>query len=210
MIRLIILRQLGISSLVLCALVLTGSGLRIVSSHQQQSQQPSSAPSPTPPPSAQPASGPVPPVGELPVKRRKVWTNDDVIETRTPADNYQIEKEAKEAAEAAAKLAPKPKATKEAPLQVQLPTSVEETQLLIKNAEQDISDEQASLASLHEELATVPEEQKKAKQKEIDIVTTELDRGRNQLKVLQDHLQALREKSPTENPPAAPPPPSIQ
>src|SRR5271154_2005251 len=70
---------------------------------QSQAQQPPPpTPSPIPPPSSQPASDSAPPIGALPVKRRKVWTNDEVVVLRTPADSYQVEKEAKEAARKAA------------------------------------------------------------------------------------------------------------
>jgi hypothetical protein len=174
---------------------------------QQQSQQ-TPPPPPAPPQNSQPASQQAPPTDQPIGKHRKVWTNDDVVLLRTPADNYLAEKEAKEAteAEAAAKLAAQPKAAKEVPLEINLPTSIEETQLLIKNKEQDISDDQATLASLNAELATAAEEQKKAKQKEIEIVAAELDRAQNELKALQDHLVELH-TPPASQAPAAPPPP---
>jgi predicted component of viral defense system (DUF524 family) len=141
-------------------------------------------------------------------KQRKVWTNDELILLRTAADNYLEEKEARAAseAEAAAKLAAQPKASKDTPLEISLPTSIEETQLMIKNKKRDISDAQAVLASLNAELASVPEEQKKAKEKEINIVTGELDRAQSELKELQDHLLQLQKPPVSETP--APPPPS--
>jgi hypothetical protein len=135
-----------------------------------------------------------------------------VVQLRTPADSYLAEKEAKAAAEAEAsvKLAAQPRAPKEAAPQIKLPTSVEETQLLIKNREQEISDDQATLTNLDAELAKVPEEQKKAKQKEIDIVSAALDRAQNVLKALQDQLVQLQKppagEKPATPPPAAPPP----
>ena len=178
---------------------------------QEQQQSPPPPPSPTSPPSSRPASDPEPPIGALPVKRRKVWTNDEVILLRTPADDYLAEKEAKEAAaaKAAVRSAAQPKASKEAPPEGKFPTTIEETQLLIKNKEQDITDDQASLVGLNTELTNAPDEQKKAKQREIEIVAAELDRARNELKALQDHLVDLHKppagKSPTEPPPAPPP-----
>jgi predicted component of viral defense system (DUF524 family) len=175
---------------------------------QQQSQPP---PPPPPAPAQNPqSSAPQASASDAPVaKQRKVWTNDDVVQLRTPADNYLAEKEAREAAkaEAAAKSAAHPKTSGEAPAETPLPTSMEETQLLIKNKEQDISDDQAVLTTLNQELADVPEEQKKAKQKQIEIVAAELDRARNELKALQDHLVALHKQPASESTAAPPPPP---
>lgn len=213
--RITISREFRISSLTLCALALAAQGSCAASFKQQQSQQSPPPSSPTPPPSSHPASEPVPSIGDLPVKRRKVWTNDDVVTLRTPADNYLVEKEAEDAAKAkeaanakaATKVAAKPGASKEAASQTKLPSSIEETQLLIKNKEQDISDDQATLGGLNAELATAPEEQLKAKQKEIEIVTEELDRAKNELIVLQDHLAELQK--PPANVILAPPPPSF-
>jgi hypothetical protein len=203
--------KLGILSLALGVLSLSTQSECLASVEQQQEQQQSQQtppPPPAPPQNSQPASQQSPPPDQPAGKHRRVWTNDDVVLLRTPADNYLAEKEAKEAAEAeaAAKLAAQPKATKEVPLEINLPTSVEETQLLIKNKEQDISDDQAMLASLNTELATVAEEQKKARQKEIEIVAAELDRARNELKGLQDHLVELH-KPPASESTATPPPP---
>ena len=198
---------LGMASLALgvCSLV-AGSWFAVSAAQldeRQQSQQP-----PPPPQNSQPASQqvplPDPPVG----KQRKVWTNDDVVELRTPADNYLVEKDAKEAAEAAAraKSAARPQVAKEAPLEIKLPSSIEESQLLLKNKEQDISDDQAALVSLNTELANLSDEPRKAKQKEIEIVAAELDRARNELKALQQHLVELH-KPPASESRAAPPPP---
>ena len=201
---------LGRASLALGACLLVAGSWFAVSAaqldEQQQSQQP-----PPPPPNSQPASQqaplPDPPVG----KQRKVWTNDDRVQLRTPADNYLVEKEAKEAAEAEAraKSGTQPQAAKEAPLQIKLPSSIEETQLLLKNKEQDISDDQAALVSLNTELTNLSDEAKKAKQKEIGIVAAELDRARNELKALQEHLVELH-KPPASESTAAPPPPPPQ
>lgn len=130
-------------------------------SQSQSQQQPAPAPSQTPPPSSQPASGPVPPVGELPVKRRKVWTNEDVVETRTPADNYQLEKEAKEAAEkeAAAKEAADKtaaKSEKEPATDIKLPATQEETNKKITDTEGEIQEETVVRDKLRNEFAETP------------------------------------------------------
>jgi hypothetical protein len=205
--------KLGILSLALGVLSLSTQSEFLASVEQQQEQQQSQQtppPPPAPPQNSQPTSQQAPPIDQPASKHRRVWTNDDVVLLRTPADNYLAEKEAKEGAEAeaAAKLAAQPKAAKEVPLEINLPTSVEETQLLIKNKEQDISDDQATLASLNAELATVAEEHKKAKQKEIEIVAAELDRARNELKALQDHLVELHKPPASESTATPPPPPT--
>jgi hypothetical protein len=211
--RLMLCRRLGMCSLALGALLLVASSSLVVFAAPLTGQQQSQPPPPPPPPPA-PAqnpqsSAPQASASEPPVAKRKVWTNDDVVQLRTPADNYLAEKEAREAAkaEAAAKSVAHPKTSGEAPAETPLPTSIEQTQLLIKNKEQDISDDQAALTTLNQELANVPEEQKKAKQKQIEIVAAELDRARNELKTLQDHLVALHKQPASESTVAPPPPP---
>jgi len=212
--RLMFCRKLGMCSLALGALLLVASSSLVVFAAPLTEQHQSQPPPPPPPPptpsqnpqsSAPQASAPDPPVA----KQRKIWTNDDVVQLRTPADNYLAEKEAREAAkaEAAAQSVAHPKAGGEAPAETPLPTSPEETQLLIKNKEQDISDDQAALTTLNQELANVPEVQKKAKQKQIEIVAAELDRARHELKTLQDHLVALRIQPASESAVAPQPPP---
>ena len=199
------------------SLVLAGALLAIPSNfmasavHQQVQQQSESQqpPPPAPAQNSQPAVAQTSPNSQPPANPHRVWTNDDVVLLRTPADNYQAEKEAREALEAAAaaKLAAQPKPAKEVPPEIKLPVSVEQTRLLIKNKEQDVSDDQASLLSLNAELLGVSEEQKKAKQREIEIVAAELDRARNELKALQDHLVELHKPTASEKPAAPPPPP---
>jgi len=179
---------------------------------QSQSQQSPPLPAPTSPPSAQPASDPAPAIGSLPVKRRKVWTNDDVIVLRTPADIYLLEKEAREAAEeeAAAKdAALKATATpgKEPGLEIKLPDTPEETEKMLKNTQDDIQEETVVLDRLRKEFSDTPEEQQPEKQKEIDRLAGNLETLQRDVKLLQEHLQTLREKSQSENPPASAPPP---
>jgi hypothetical protein len=210
--RLMLCRKLGMCSLALGALLLVAASSLVVFAAPLTEQQQSQPPPPPPPAPAQNPQSSAPPasVSDAPVaKQRKIWTNDDVVQLRTPADSYLAEKEAREAAkaEAAAKSAAHPKTSGEAPAETPLPTSLEETQLLIKNKEQDISDDQAALTTLNQELANVPEEQKKAKQKQIEIVAAELDRARNELKTLQDHLAAQHKQPASESTVAPPPPP---
>jgi len=210
--RLMHRRILGMASLALGAFLLVAPSWFPVSAAPLDEQQQSSQQPPPPPQNSEPASQQAP-LPDAPVgKQRKVWSNDDVILLRTPADNYLVEKEAREAAEAAArtKSTAQPKAGKETPLEIKLPTSIAETLLLLKNKEQDISDDQAALVSLNTELANLSDEPKKAKQKEIGIVAAELDRSRNELKALQEHLVELRKLPASEStaaPPSPPPPP---
>ncbi|MGC1414965.1 MAG: hypothetical protein WA817_06780 [Candidatus Acidiferrum sp.] len=179
----------------------------------KQEQQQSAPPSPTLPPSSQPASKPSAQVGELPVKRRKVWTNDDVVDIRTPADNYEMEIEAKKAADA--KAAAKEtairaaiKSEKQPPLDIKLPATVEQTDKLITDTQSDIQEETVILDKLRQELQDAPAEEKPQKQKEIDHLNGLLETSQRDLRALEDHLKTLRGKSEEENPPAPPPPPS--
>ena len=149
---------------------------------------------------------------QLPLKRRKVWTNDEVVSLRTPADDYQVEKEAKEAADA--KAAAKEaairaalKSEKEPPPDIKLPATPEETEKMLKDTQDDIQEEMVILDKLRKELLDAPTEQQVDKQNEIDRLTASLRPLRRDAKALQDHLQTLRGKSQAENlppPPAAP------
>jgi hypothetical protein len=176
----------------------------------QSQQQPQPPPSPAPAPSAQPASDPAQQIGALPVKRRKVWTNDDVEVLRTPADIYRAEKEAQEAADAGAALkkAELAKQIKEAGLKIKLPSTTEETQQLIKDKEEGIGDSQERLDRLKQALAEAPEPQKAATQRMIESFAAEMEKDQLELKALQEHLQNLAKTTPAEPPtppPAAPP-----
>lgn len=147
-------------------------------------------------------------------KAAKIWTNEDVISLRTPADIYLLEKEAQEAAaaeaaakEAAAKEANQEAAAKSAEGGIGLPATLEETQKLIKGKEDQITDEQSGLERMTKELPDTPEDQKAALQKEIDRVTADLPKVQNELKQLQGHLEKLN-KAQLEQaaPPSAAPP----
>jgi hypothetical protein len=174
---------------------------------QSQSQQQPPPPSPTSPPTAQPASDPALAIGSLPVKRRKVWTNDDVVMLRTPTDDYLAEKEAKQAAdaEAAAKEAARKADTKSAnepPLDIKLPDSPEETEKMLKSTLADIQEETVVVERLHKELLESPTEQQEAKQSEIDRLTQRLEVQARDVRALQEHLATLRGKPQAETSPA--------
>ncbi|MGB7282814.1 MAG: hypothetical protein WBE13_11165 [Candidatus Acidiferrum sp.] len=181
---------------------------------QQQSQQPPPPPSRTEAPSSQPASQPAPPIGELPIKRRKVWTNDDVVSLRSPADNYELETEAKKAADTAAAakeaaIRAAVKTEKQNPLDIKMPDTVEETEKMVNDTQSDIHEETVVLDKMQQELTDTPLEEQAQKQTEIDRLNTLLGKSQSDLKALQEHLQTLREKSQKANPPVVPPPPSI-
>jgi hypothetical protein len=204
-------RNFGMCSLALGALLLVAPSWFIASAAPRQEQQqsqppPPPPPSPTPPPSSQPASDPAPLIGPLPLKRRKVWTNDEVIQLRTPVDNYVAEKEAREAAEAeaAAKVAAKAKLVDEAGSTEKLPATVEETRKLIAAKESQIADDQQALDRYTAELPNEPAERKDRMQGEISRITARLPKERSELKVLQDQVEKLTKMQPKEA--TAPPP----
>jgi len=181
---------------------------------QSQSQQPPPPPSTTPPPSAQPAPDPAAQIGPLPLKRRKVWTNDDVVVLRTPTDDYLAEKDAK--AEADKQAAVKEAAIRAAvksegqpPLDIKLPPTREQTEKMVNDTQAEIQEETQVLAKLQKELLEAPAEQQDHKQKEIDRLTVALETSHRNLKALQGHLQTFSEKPPEENPAAPPQPPAL-
>lgn len=187
---------------------------------QSQSQSPSESRSQQQPPTAaSPTQNPATPTdpsqqAEPAAKKHKVWTNDDAIESRTPADNYQFEKEAQEAAdkEAAAKKAAAKaaaKSEKEPPLDIKLPATQEETETMLKDTQGQIDEETKLRDRLQNEYSNTPLDQQPQKQQEIDRANRIISNSQRDLKALQDHLLALREKSQPENPSVPAPPPSF-
>lgn len=211
------LLQFGASSLTLVAVLFLPQmkccAFAACQQEQQQSQPQQPPPSPTssaqnPQPASQQTADPDQPSA----KGHKVWTNDDVVLIRTPADNYQMELEAKKAADAkaAAKeaaLRATLKSEKQPPLDIKLPATAEETEQMIKNTESDVQEETVIFDKMQKELLDTPAEQQAKKQKEIDHLNGLIETSQRDLKALQDHLQALRAKSQKENSPAAPEPP---
>jgi len=214
-------QKLGVLSLALCAaLFLVEMKCQATLARQQgeqqsqlQQQPPAPPPSPTLPPGSQPASEQAPLVEQLPLKRRKVWTNDEVVTLRSPADNYLAEKEAKEAADAKAAVKEAAiraaiKSEKEPPLDIKLPATPQETERILKAANDDIQEETIVLDKLHNELLDASPEQQAGKQKEIDRLMANIETLRRDAKALRDHLQAFRVKPQGETPPAMPQPPT--
>jgi hypothetical protein len=194
-----VLRKFG-SSVFLAGLTLLPSPALWSAFAGVQQERESSQQQPSPPEQSSQAQPP-PPVA----KTKRVWTNEEVISLRTPADTYQEEKEAQEAAaaQAAAKEAAEAKPVKEAGPAIELPSTVEETLRLIKAKQDQIDDEQSALERLVKELPNTPEDQKTAMQMEVHRVTADLPKVRQELKTLQTHLEKLTKAQPNE---AAPPP----
>jgi hypothetical protein len=170
---------------------------------QQQSsqqQQQSSEQNPQQPPQSSDPSAPKP---------KKVWTNDEVITLRSPADTYLAEKEAQAAADAkeAAKKAELAKQIKEAALSMTLPTTPEETERLIRVKENRIRGFQDWLDRLKSDLPDAPAERKAAMQEQIEQSTSDLQRAQLELKVLKVHLETLPKTPPSEPPSSVPAPP---
>ena len=189
-----ILRKFGSTVLVAGFAILPGATLWSAFAGVQQERE-SSQQQPSPPEQSSQAQPPQPVA-----KGKRVWTNEDVILLRTPADIYQTEKEAREAAaaQAAAKESTEAKPVKEAGPAMKLPATVEETEKLIKAKEDQIDDEQSALERLVKELPNTPEDQKTAMQKEVDRVAADLPKLRNELKILQTHLEKLTKTQPNE------------
>jgi len=178
--------------------------LAIPSLQQHQEQQSSQS---QPQATSQQASQPQQPT----LKPKKVWSNEDVVLLRTPADDYQAEKESHAVAEAqaAAKEAAQAKLIKEAGLTIKLPATAEETQRIIKTKEGEISEEQSGIERMNSELPATPADQKAAVQKEIDRVTAELGKARFELEVLRSHLEKLNKTPANPSSPVLPSPPLI-
>ena len=141
----------------------------------------------------------------FPTHKVKVWTNEELIATRTPADIYIFEKESQAAAqemEAFSNLAScfafgEPKG------------NTDETQKEIDATLQSIRDSEAAVAQSRKALSTAPENLKLRNQLELSQRMSELNHARERLWTLQEHLQDLQ-KSPsppssTNEPPAVQP-----
>jgi hypothetical protein len=206
-------QKLGVVSFALYAMFLLAH-IKCDAAPTQQQSQSQQTPPPPPPPSSQSASDPPPVLDQLPLKRRKVWTNDDVLVLRSPTDDYLAEKEAKEAADAKATakeaaLKTTAKSGKEPPLEINLPDTREETEKMVKDTQAGILEETDILAKLQKELLDAPAEQQDQKQKEIDRLTVVLETSHRNLKALREHLQTFSEKPPEPNSTASPQPPAL-
>jgi hypothetical protein len=158
-------------------------------------QQSSAPPAAEPPAAAKEAT---------PAKQKKVWTNDDLVALRSPADNYRFAKEAQAAADAAeaVKKAAFEKQVREAGLSINLPSTAEETHERIKVKQNEIADLQEGQQRLNDEVATATAEEAPAKRRQLETINANLHQAQLALEVLQQHLQNLAKAAPEEAPPA--------
>src|ERR1700730_12292363 len=131
----------------------------------------------------------------FPAHRVKVWTNEDLIATRTAADIYLFEKEAQAAAleeEAFSRIAScfafgQPEG------------NTDETQKEIDALLLSIRDSEQAVAQSRRALNTAPENLKLRNQMELAQRVAELNHAREQLWNLQEHLRELTEHTSTSN-----------
>jgi hypothetical protein len=135
-------------------------------------------------------------------KPKKVWTNDEVISLRTPADIYLQEKETQQAAdaEAAAKKAALAKEMKDAGITLDLPPTADATQQLIQVREDQLKDFQQRVDALHHDLSNTPPEKKEVMQRQLEDFTRQVRKIELELKILRQHLEELNKAKAAELP----------
>ena len=131
------------------------------------------------------------------VHKVKVWTNEELISTRTPADLYIFQKEAQTAADQEAAYANLVSCF--APPQAQ--GDADETQKEIDATLQEIRDSEDAVNQSRRALRSAPESLKLRNQMELSQRNAELNHAREKLWKLQEHLQEVQKSSAT---PAAP------
>ena len=171
------------------SLVLDTSPL-VPATQQQQTNQPQQ--------SAQTQSPPTP--SQTATKQRKIWTNDEVVSLRSPADTYLLEKEAQEAAatHAAAREKAISKELKQAGLTLKLPPTKEKSQELIETKQGQIHDLQDGINRLNKDLPGAAPDQKPGMQKQIEILQNDIEKEELEIKALQDHIQDLSGGKPSD------------
>jgi hypothetical protein len=203
-------RLLVVRTHVLAGVILLSLAALAQSAHarQQQEQQTSQSQQQASQPQ-QDSPAPLKPEAESGPKPKKVWTNDDVVSLRTPADVFLAEKEEQDAAnaKASAKKADLAKQVKEARLTLELPATTEETQRLIKVREDQAGDLQKRLDQLDHDLSDGEELQRAIIQQHIETVTNDLRKVQLEIKVLRTHLEDIAKTAPAEPSPAPPPSP---
>ena len=128
-----------------------------------------------------------------PTHKVKVWTNEELIATRTPADVYIFQKE-----EQAAALEMEGFNNIAACFAFGQPAgNAEETQKEIDATLQSIRDSEEAVNQSRKALSTGPEDLKLRNQLELAQRMSELNHARERLWTLQEHLQEI-EKSPTQ------------
>ncbi len=133
-----------------------------------------------------------------PTHKVKVWTNEELIATRTPADLYVFQKEAEAAALemgafnnlAACFAFGQPEG------------NAEETQKEIDATLQSIRDSEEAVAQSRKALSSGPENLKLRNQMELAQRMSELNHAREHLWTLQEHLRELEKAPPEPAPPS--------
>ena len=125
---------------------------------------------------------------------RKIWTEDDLLSLRTPADNYLAQKEAEAAAAALAKLRAAADPAHPSSLKIRQANSVEEAERAIKDTLEDIQDQKATLARLNKEVDESPKEERAEKIKDIERRAGILEESQAELKALQARRDDLAGK----------------
>ena len=147
-----------------------------------------------------------------PAKRvKKVWTNDDVEDLRTPSDAYLRDKErmaeearrAKEAADAAAKAAAEkgeaaPATSEypgaETPKPALIPTTLPELEKRFAELSDKITSLESRLAGIEELKTTGREDERAGADKLKDSLEKELEKTREEFYTVRDRLSALGRK----------------
>jgi hypothetical protein len=118
----------------------------------------------------------------------KVWTNEELIATRTPADLYLFQKEA----QAAALEVERFHTLASCFASDQPEGNAEETQKEIDATLQSIRDSEDAVGQSRTALSNVPEHLKLRNQLELSQRMSELNHARERLWALQEHLQELQ------------------
>lgn len=177
------------------------------------------APAPTTPVAPQqeasPSTTPASANSDHPAHQIKIWTNEDLLETRTPADRYIFAKEEKAVADQAAEIQSLTSCF--APGNRE-PTQ-EETQQDIAETTRAITEAENGVAQAKRQVAEDPENLRTRDQAELNRRTAELNRLLEHLHTLQMRLQESNSQTggpaafPVDSPAASPadsPPPSSQ
>jgi hypothetical protein len=123
----------------------------------------------------------------------KVWTNEELIATRTPADVYLFQKEA----QAAALEIERFHTLASCFASDQPEGNVDETQKEIAATLQSIRESEDAVGQSRTALSNVPEHLKLRNELELSQRLSELNHARERLRALQEHLQELQ-RSPAQ------------
>jgi hypothetical protein len=138
--------------------------------------------------------------GKRDSRRKKVWTNDDVVRIRTSSDIYLgqklvAEEKAAEANKAASKAADNHTTNqrKSGGIEIVMPKTVAEAEKRIAEKNQDVSHLQPLLQDATDEYFRAPDAAaRQIVQKKIDLVTGQLNRAGTEVKLLEIELEELK------------------